>query len=715
MTVKQWFGTYTAQVHNTADPQNANRVQLKIPQVFGQAVSQWAVPTTPGGTPPSPGQTVTAMFVGGDPSHPTYINQGPTGGGAGLSPTAVKTSNYTANPGEMVLCDLSAGSFTVTLPLYPPDGTQVGVQIVNVTYNYQQWDNNGNPIGRWSYNSSGSPMPQYTLWVLTGNGSTSRWGGSQVGIDKFWTYYQDPSPTYPGFPDFHDLLDVERDFSILGSSAVWQYQASAADGAGRWFAVGPDSASFTSRSGSGLSFMSGVEGALVFGQDHDQGPAIIAAGGATMGIGWSGFYGAYNGQGLAGQILSDEIQPSILQASMAAWFNSHEINSPGIVLPSGPDSVVISFPSLVTSTIHYKIVIGVWSSSSETITSVTDNMPTPNTFTVDGTVTNSGITLSFYRVDVAPNPVPAGGYEVTINASGGHPVTAGVRVYQSLPVGGPSIAAVSNTGTSGTAVTGSYTPTSTGNVFIAAVATDYTSSDFNLADAPGPFIEIPTPDGQAYDGTSYTVGDMATLWAQTGPVAETNTWTVSSADWATLILAYPNPSFASWPAGTVRGPSQYADAIYATKSTTWGLGPGIPWFYYGSSHGGNEDFFAMANGWDVTDYSLAPPDAPFRWRPLASPPYTVEIEGVLNAGTLADGTAPFTIAASGWQQMMQYGWLQPLMYEQYLDVKILAGASAAPTNTPTIKVDRSSPPNFTVQGLPAGTTKIRFYGIIHFD
>lgn len=49
-------------------------------------------------------------------------------GAANLVPTAVKSSAYTANVGELVLCDASGGTFNVTLPTAPADGVQVGVK-----------------------------------------------------------------------------------------------------------------------------------------------------------------------------------------------------------------------------------------------------------------------------------------------------------------------------------------------------------------------------------------------------------------------------------------------------------------------------------------------------------------------------------------------------------------------------------------------------------
>lgn len=53
-----------------------------------------------------------------------------SGGGSSLVPTAVKSGNYTASAGDLVPCDISAGSFTITLPTTPADQTQVCVEIV---------------------------------------------------------------------------------------------------------------------------------------------------------------------------------------------------------------------------------------------------------------------------------------------------------------------------------------------------------------------------------------------------------------------------------------------------------------------------------------------------------------------------------------------------------------------------------------------------------
>jgi hypothetical protein len=58
-----------------------------------------------------------------------------TASAAKLTPTALQTSAYTASAGELVLGDASGGTFNITLPTAPADGTQVGVK---------KMDNSGN-------------------------------------------------------------------------------------------------------------------------------------------------------------------------------------------------------------------------------------------------------------------------------------------------------------------------------------------------------------------------------------------------------------------------------------------------------------------------------------------------------------------------------------------------------------------------------------------
>ena len=57
----------------------------------------------------------------------TGSSGGGGGGPGGLTPTAIKTSNYTCTSNELVRCDSTGGAFNVTLPVLPVDGARVGI------------------------------------------------------------------------------------------------------------------------------------------------------------------------------------------------------------------------------------------------------------------------------------------------------------------------------------------------------------------------------------------------------------------------------------------------------------------------------------------------------------------------------------------------------------------------------------------------------------
>ncbi|MFD9815124.1 phage baseplate assembly protein V [Streptomyces sp. NPDC059080] len=64
------YGTYSAIVVSAQDPQNRNRVRLRIPQITGTAVSGWAEPASVGAA--LPGDQVYVAFDGGDRNYPIY-------------------------------------------------------------------------------------------------------------------------------------------------------------------------------------------------------------------------------------------------------------------------------------------------------------------------------------------------------------------------------------------------------------------------------------------------------------------------------------------------------------------------------------------------------------------------------------------------------------------------------------------------------------------
>jgi len=69
-------GIYRGTVYDTKDPNNARRLRLKVPQLLGDQVTEWAWPREDASTKtevPSVGQGVWVMFEGGDLAFPIWV------------------------------------------------------------------------------------------------------------------------------------------------------------------------------------------------------------------------------------------------------------------------------------------------------------------------------------------------------------------------------------------------------------------------------------------------------------------------------------------------------------------------------------------------------------------------------------------------------------------------------------------------------------------
>jgi hypothetical protein len=72
----RFFGTYRGIVVDNTDPLNRNRLQLKVPQIFGDLSTEWAWPVVPSGVSlvtPAVGEGVWVQFEGGDASFPIWV------------------------------------------------------------------------------------------------------------------------------------------------------------------------------------------------------------------------------------------------------------------------------------------------------------------------------------------------------------------------------------------------------------------------------------------------------------------------------------------------------------------------------------------------------------------------------------------------------------------------------------------------------------------
>lgn len=70
-------GAYRAVVLSTADPRSSGRVRVQVPQVSGDAPTDWVPPAQSGAAVPAVGQVVWVVYEGGDPSYPVYVPPAP--------------------------------------------------------------------------------------------------------------------------------------------------------------------------------------------------------------------------------------------------------------------------------------------------------------------------------------------------------------------------------------------------------------------------------------------------------------------------------------------------------------------------------------------------------------------------------------------------------------------------------------------------------------
>ncbi len=72
----------------------------------------------------------TTKVIGVNNKGQLILKNSSSNSGSLLTPTSVKTSNYTASAGDFIPLDNTSGSFTVTLPNAPTDKSQIGAKLV---------------------------------------------------------------------------------------------------------------------------------------------------------------------------------------------------------------------------------------------------------------------------------------------------------------------------------------------------------------------------------------------------------------------------------------------------------------------------------------------------------------------------------------------------------------------------------------------------------
>lgn len=182
-----------------------------------------AVVTMGAGVPPVPAAAETPLTgdvtvrgdltVRGTTKSGGVISQGGTP--VGLTPVGPKTGNYTAKPGDFVLVSGSQlASVTVTLPAAPPNGTLIGVSLINAPESGLTVQASGTdvigavPAGT----TSVTPAVIGTVFVLQYQTSTGTW------------YTQSTGGQLPGAPALNSPQPAD------GGFVAWSYDYTALGG-----------------------------------------------------------------------------------------------------------------------------------------------------------------------------------------------------------------------------------------------------------------------------------------------------------------------------------------------------------------------------------------------------------------------------------------------------------------------------------------------------
>lgn len=110
-------GLYRGVVHDVRDPLSQNRIKVRVPQLFGQDVTEWAWPVQLATTElqlPAVGQGVWVAFESGDPSFPIWLGTFFT---KGIVPKKVLINNPTTAQLSEEFMVLSSGNLNLVATL----------------------------------------------------------------------------------------------------------------------------------------------------------------------------------------------------------------------------------------------------------------------------------------------------------------------------------------------------------------------------------------------------------------------------------------------------------------------------------------------------------------------------------------------------------------------------------------------------------------------
>ena len=124
-TRQRFFGKYRGVVVDNLDPLNQARLQAKVPEVLGAAISGWAMPSSPYAGPqvgffavPPVGARVWIEFEAGDPSRPIWVGGWWEGAGIPVGPTGTAATPslkiLRTDTGLILACDDGAQTITIS-------------------------------------------------------------------------------------------------------------------------------------------------------------------------------------------------------------------------------------------------------------------------------------------------------------------------------------------------------------------------------------------------------------------------------------------------------------------------------------------------------------------------------------------------------------------------------------------------------------------------
>jgi uncharacterized protein involved in type VI secretion and phage assembly len=118
---RRYYGKYRGIVTDNNDPDTQGRVRAKVPELFGDAKTGWAMACLPFAPPshgmlflPEPDSNVWIEFEGGDPSRPIWSGCWyPQGQAVSISSPSVKIIETAA--GHQITLDDTSGSETIKI------------------------------------------------------------------------------------------------------------------------------------------------------------------------------------------------------------------------------------------------------------------------------------------------------------------------------------------------------------------------------------------------------------------------------------------------------------------------------------------------------------------------------------------------------------------------------------------------------------------------